>query len=101
MTVKIERVVSVRVKAMRSELALSQSQLAKKAGLTPAAISMIEKGDRDIAISTAKKLAEALGVSIDYLAGAVIYPDTEMCLRIELTKLKQRMLEIGDLAKAH
>jgi len=93
--------VGVRVKTMRSELGISQAELARRSGLTPSAICLIEKEGRDIAVSSARKLAAALEVSIDYLAGTVIYPHTEMCLRIELGKLKQRMYEIIDIARSH
>lgn len=97
MAAKVERSVGERVKKVRFNLGLSKSQLAKSSGLTPAAISKIEKGDSDIVLSTAKNLAKSLGVSIDYLAGVLIYPDTEMSLRIELAKFKQRMYEIEKL----
>lgn len=95
---ELNKQVGFSVGAVRKNLGISQAELGRRSGLTSAAISKIEKGDRDIAISTAKKLAVALGVGIDYLAGMNQYPDSNMYLRFKLTKLKHRMREIGELA---
>lgn len=46
---------------------MTQVELADKAGLTPAAVSQIENDLRSPMLETAKNLATALGVSIDYL----------------------------------
>lgn len=48
---------------------LSQSELAAKAGLQPAAISHFENGRRAPSFANLRKLADALSVSIDYLLG--------------------------------
>lgn len=46
---------------------LSAKELAEKAGITQAYLSQIETGKRDGTISTIKKIAEALKVTIDEL----------------------------------
>jgi transcriptional regulator with XRE-family HTH domain len=60
-----ERLIHFRLKA-----GLNQSELAREARLTPAAISMLEGNpNRDPTLYAAKAIAKALGVSIDALAG--------------------------------
>lgn len=52
------------IRKRRLELNMSQGELAKKCGFTyPAAISKIEKGQRDINSSKLELIAKALGVS--------------------------------------
>ena len=53
-----------RIKALRTERALQQRQLAEKAGLTPSLLSQIESGRLTPSLHTLGKLAAALGVSI-------------------------------------
>jgi transcriptional regulator with XRE-family HTH domain len=56
-----------RVIGARRSRKLTQQQLADKAGLTASAVSQIENDLRSPMLDTAQKIAEALGVSIDYL----------------------------------
>jgi transcriptional regulator with XRE-family HTH domain len=51
-----------RIKALRTERALQQRQLAEKAGLTPSMVSQIESGRLTPSLHTLGKLAGALGV---------------------------------------
>ena len=53
-----------KIKQLRESVGWSQSYLAKEAGITSAAISMIEKGGREPTLSLLQKIANALGVSI-------------------------------------
>jgi transcriptional regulator with XRE-family HTH domain len=54
----------------RKQLGWSQTELARKIGIAPSRISEFESGLKtDCNLSTAKRLARALGCSIDYLAG--------------------------------
>ena len=61
--------VSARIKKRRSKLGMTQTQLAKAAKLTPAAISQFESGARKPAFDTLSSLADALKVTTDYLLG--------------------------------
>ena len=57
-----------RIKQRREALKLTQEQLAKASGLTSQYVSIIEQDKRSPALSALTKLANELGVSIDYLA---------------------------------
>ena len=61
--------VSERIKQRRDKLGMTQTQLAKAAQLTPAAISQFESGARKPAFDTLSSLADALKVTTDYLLG--------------------------------
>lgn len=58
-----------RITETRESQGLSQAELAEKAGVTPAAISQIEKGHRTPTIPVLHRIANVLSVSIDYLMG--------------------------------
>jgi transcriptional regulator with XRE-family HTH domain len=59
-----------KIAARRQQLGWSQTDLAQKIGISPSRISEFESGLKtDCNLSTAKRLARALGCSIDYLAG--------------------------------
>ena len=52
-----------KVKRLRDKRALTQEELAEKAGLTVAALSRIERNNAEPRPTTRRKLAEALGVN--------------------------------------
>lgn len=54
---------------LRDSVNWSQSELARKSGVTGAAISQIEKGDRMPSLIVLRKLAEAFNVSVSELTG--------------------------------
>lgn len=59
-----------RIRNRRQELGLSQQALADQVGVSRPTISQIESGAQPtMNTDTAKALARALGVSIDYLVG--------------------------------
>jgi len=58
-----------RVAAARLRSGLTQAQLAEASGVTDETISRIERGRYEPAVSTLFRLAEALEVSLDRLAG--------------------------------
>ena len=59
-----------KIAARRQQLGWSQTDLAQNIGIAPSRISEFESGLKtDCNLSTAKRLARALGCSIDYLAG--------------------------------
>ncbi|MEM9284044.1 MAG: helix-turn-helix transcriptional regulator [Verrucomicrobiota bacterium] len=60
-----------RLKKTRESREMSQSDLAEKTGLKPAAISHFETGQRAPSFENLRKLSDALSVSIDYLLGRI------------------------------
>jgi transcriptional regulator with XRE-family HTH domain len=58
-----------RVLGRRRSLKLSQWDLANKAGVTQGALSMIENDHRNPSFGVIVRLADALDVSLDFLAG--------------------------------
>ena len=58
-----------RLKEIRQEKKLSQKDLAKKLNISQQAISLYEKGDRELKLETWQKLADYFNVSVPYLQG--------------------------------
>jgi len=59
--------VGKRIRKRRQILEMTQQELAKAVGVTPQHISAIEQDKRAPSLSSLAKLAEELGVTIDYL----------------------------------
>lgn len=60
-----------RIIQKRKELGFNQTELAKKAGLKPPAISQYESGVRNPSYDAMLKLSNALGVKVDYLISGI------------------------------
>lgn len=59
-----------RIKVQREKKGWSQHALARQSGIPQATISRLESGGmKDIQTTLARRLARALGIGIDYLAG--------------------------------
>lgn len=59
-----------RLKRLRESKGLSQSELARRSQTKQATISRLESGRmKDVETATARRLARALGTSVDYLIG--------------------------------
>lgn len=57
------------IKLRREEYDLTQSELAKRIGVTPSYVNYVESGTRIPSVPVLIKLADALNVSIDELVG--------------------------------
>lgn len=55
------------VKTLREKLALTQEDLADKAGIHRTYLSDIERGSRNVALINIERLAQSLGVSLQEL----------------------------------
>ena len=60
-----------RLRGTREKRALSQTELARRAGLQPSAVSHFETGTRKPSFDNLRRLADALDVTTDYLLGRV------------------------------
>ena len=83
---------------IRARSGLSQSALAKLAGITPSALSMIEAGKREPIMSTAFALADALNTTVDDIAGRARVALSVTVMSAKLTKAQQQLAQIRDLA---
>ncbi|MEH7248737.1 XRE family transcriptional regulator [Neobacillus niacini] len=85
----MDNLIKERIKTRRKELKLTQSDLAKKAGLQPPAISQYESGARSPSFEALRKLSNALDVSTDYLMnGKMSLTTQEPVDKYEKTLLK-------------
>ena len=73
-----------RIKEIRQEKNLSQTDIAKALGVTRQAISLYEKGDREPNLETWQKLADFFGVSVPYLQGVSDIDDPNFYKNLEL-----------------
>ena len=72
MTASFRRVISGignRIKRCRLALGMSKAKLASKAGLSRPTITYYENRNVNPTLQSLRKLADALGVSVDYLVG--------------------------------
>lgn len=60
---------SEKIKIRRIEYDLSQPELARRVGVSQAAIGYYEKGHKVPSVPTLIKIADALNVSLDWLVG--------------------------------
>jgi len=94
----------LRLKTIREEKELKREDVANKIGTSQAIIGRYERGERTPSIDIAKNIAEALEVSLDYLAGdtSVLLKDKKMLYRLEVLErvsptYKDRILYMLDL----
>ncbi len=66
-TAQFRAEVALRIKQAREDAGLSQRELAMRSGITQQQISYVENGDRLLTSYNVVKLADALGISTDYL----------------------------------
>ena len=58
-----------RLKGLRAAAGLTQDELARRTGVRRLSVSQWECGRRAPSLATARRIAQALGVSVDELAG--------------------------------
>ena len=67
-----------RLKRLRELAGLSQTELSRRSGMPRPLISMLESGKRSgLTAESARNLARALGVTIDYLIGDSTFGDPD------------------------
>jgi transcriptional regulator with XRE-family HTH domain len=67
--------VGAALRAYRMRRELSQSDLARLAGVSPSAISQVERGERGLSLETLMALSSRLNVTLDELLGGEVTPD--------------------------
>ena len=88
------------VRALRVKSGLSQLGLAKRAGMSPAQLCKIERGQNGLTASTLRRLADALGVPVSALlgessegSGVEEYP---VCGRVDINGQESYIPVFGD-----
>ena len=61
---KIQKQVGARIRELRNARGWSQEELAERAGLHSTFIGQVERGERNLALSNLKKLADAFELSL-------------------------------------
>ena len=69
-----EKLIGERIKQVRKEAGMTQQQLAQRLGIPYQSIGQWERGIRKPKIETLQAIADAIGVSLDYLLGNVTDP---------------------------
>lgn len=82
---------------IRTEKKMTQKEFAEKAGLNPNVYSRYERGESDMTLKTAKKIAEAHKISIDEIAGAKIYDDPYEEIEAYEEKILELRVITGDI----
>lgn len=87
-----------KIKAIREGLDLSQEIFASKIGLSRVAVSQLESGKRGLEALELAKIAEVLGVSMDYLLqeerGVKVKTKSQQEFKVDKNKLKNVILYI-------
>lgn len=79
---------NLRLKQLRQARRLTQVELAKRLGISSAAVSMYESGQREPNFETEELIADFFNVDIDYLRGKrdttteIVTPDTHLLFQI-------------------
>lgn len=93
-----DKVIS-RIKLRRRELELTQTELAKVANLTPAAISQFESGARKPSFRTLSSLSDALKVTTDYLLGKTEKSYGDLLADPKMSAMFRGMMEFSEKDK--
>ena len=85
-----------RLTEVRKDKKLSQDELAKKLDMQGAVIGRYERDEVKPSIEVAAKIAQALGVSLDYLVG-----NSDMLLEADVIKRIQEIQNLPDKDRDH
>jgi len=85
-----------RLSEVRKAIKASQDEVAKKVGVHGAVIGRYEREEVKPSIEMASQIAEALGVSLDYLVG-----NTDLLLDKTIIKRIQAIQQLSDEDQAH
>lgn len=92
-----------RITQLRKEAGISRDELGKRVGTSGAIIGRYERNEMMPSFEVAYKIADALGVTLDFLAGStsLLIKDKKMQFRLELLQRlsgeqKERILYVLD-----
>jgi transcriptional regulator with XRE-family HTH domain len=84
------------LRSLRGERGLSQSALARLAGVSPSAVSQAERGQRGLSLETLVALTERLGITLDDLLRGEATPGYRLARRDELRRADGRAAPLAD-----
>lgn len=84
-----------RLKELREEKGLTQVEFAERVGIGTSTMTRYEIGDREPSLPIARKIADYLGVTIDYLSGK-----TDVKEQLSFTELNVLWNRMNDVNKA-
>jgi len=85
-----------RLLALRKELGWSREKLAKAIGTSGAIIGKYERNERTPSVEIARKIAQALDVSLDYLVG-----NTELALNTTIIRKIEEIQQLPEEDRKH
>ena len=88
-----------RLKALRTEMEMTQSELGKMINVTKVSICCYEKGIRLPSLETLIDLSDVFKVSIDYLLGSDYYAVAENDSSYDIRISKEEILFIKEIRK--
>ena len=90
-----------RIRERRQELDMTQTELAKAADLSPAAISQFESGTRKPSFKTIVSLCDALEVTTDYLLGKANRDYKELLADTIMGNMLEGLMNFTENSKSH
>lgn len=87
---------AARLRELRHSRGYTQSELAQKAKITTGYVGRLESGGAAPGIDLVARLAEALGVTVEFMLPAEVSPDTEAILRERAKDLFEGLLKSAD-----
>lgn len=103
---QLNRQIGINIRKYRLKSDISQENLALSAGIYPAYIGRLERGEKCLTIDTLYKICEALGISVCEILnfeGDTLSSETEAKLRINkvLDKLPvQKQLKLAEIIES-
>ena len=88
------KTLGTRLREARKLRTMSQTELARRTGISPNQISMIEGGQSGTSIRTMVAAGAALNVSLDYLTGQIENPTTARDLLYALDEAQARIIDL-------
>ncbi len=92
----MEETISERIKKMRKEKGLNQSELSEKTGISQRSISAIENGITDLSTKQIKIISEFFNVSTDYLINGKDTENTISETEQEIIQLVRKDIDIKE-----
>lgn len=92
--------IGVRIGKVREERGMSQGELADRLGVNRVTMTYWENGTRDIKTTDIVRLADALGVSCDYLLRGITQKDDTGTIKSMIERIADEKIKVAETAIA-